>query len=524
MNINRNKIIKLVVAIVLLLAALLLFFWAWGKGRIKITLPNDGSKVVEIIGSNTNVNENTEKNSFSKILDSGTYSVVIVKDDISYVELVKVGGLFSNTSVDASNLQEQSGREFIGDEPRSCPVLVGSELVSYSCGGILDSLVYHNPAGKLPTYTTKVEDSAAFSETITIDPETIEGTATINNTVYLLRHPISGDELDNSSHSLYKIEKSGDSMRLKFDKKLSILDDEESYKLRQNNGILYISGSDGRVFSGTSFENLKDITPKNLEIDENSELVAGKDDQVLVISFAPKSSSQKQIRYTDTLVSIVEKDKSLQKTFKGKILSEIEFCGEYICALDGNKTLLILDRSLEVVRSVEKINTYSSIGGELYAQSDTKLIRLNLQEFKGKIDFLSDYFTISNLTSTNNRMILTLRSANKNHAVVLTDNSSKPDELFIPLFKNGFVKTVSIYKKTAFVSPELGDEVYNSSTCTYEYREDIKVEARDTINNLLNNSGVVNSGYNTTVNLVNTPPSTVSLCAPSNRPSQLFNE
>lgn len=494
---QRAWFIRTVVVLPIAIVLVWLLVWLWGHGRLNISLP-DGVKTVEIISAETNISEQVDTSSLGKTLATGSYTVVVMKDSTSYTALVRIGRFLTGTDVSATNLSKEAGLSFIGDEPRSCPILVGSKLLSYTCNGSADSLVYHRPASAgLPSFVERVRLDIDIDNSIDEGPGTIEGIVTIEDKTYSLQYSAF------QKHDLYRINTSGSRVTKSFIGSIANLNRETTYSVFYEGGQLRLLGVDGSQFMGADFDNIQsaradmsafgDLTNAELTTDFGLRTLATRQDLT-------RASA------TTGTTLLLQNGEITERRFSEQIVQS-GLCGDYVCALNEVGKLLILGDNLKEVASIAHTDGWMAINNILYAYSTNRLYQIDTTTLSGRVAYSSGYFTMDRVSESAGRIILSLNSSNKTHTVLLDDTDNRPDRLFEPLFKNSFVNTISIYGNRVFVSPELGDPVPSPSG-GYDYRADLKAAAKDSIDSMLSEYSDSLKGYRVVHGLENLKPTT----------------
>jgi hypothetical protein len=511
MNLRGKKVLffSIVVAVVSILLYLSFLFFQHGKivlvlpeGQKTITIASDDNKYVHTVTSSEVY--------FEKYLRSSNYNLTVQteKNSGTFFKVVDISGRLSVNNVDVVLVQE-SGRSFIGDNPRSCSEIIKETLLTYVCNGPLSSMVMHVPAtNSLPTYTKSLQSQLERKVTDTDTPNigSVQAIINNNNELLVLTHKI---EFGQGFHNVYSIGLSNNSFVFKFMYSVDSLIASKKYRSTIDNGSVVLYSDDySSFYRGKTFNDLVAFNPISSVIDGNKmtsfDYVNGK----ILASYTTQPLDYKNITQesTDTRLVFNEGEKEVTKILPF-FSTKVEICGLSICAVDTNNTLRIYDLGLNMITSFTDVKDFTSVGSNLYIAVNNQLLTLNTENLEGNIAVDFGGYSFGGMSKSNSGIILTLDSGNKQHALQISDKFKGQyfDKLVLPFFDSSeiYINSASIYGSKLFVSPELGERVYNSTTGTYKYSETIKEQARKNIEALIDVTDIQKSGIDVFVNILN---------------------
>lgn len=142
-NVNESanpvrRLVGIALTIVLGILAVVLIIKFVGTGRISLVgLDSKQPHTVEIIkqtGGKEIAFEKDISSNFSKFLAAGSYEIRVSSEDKQAITYLVTVPRFLGTTTKTVSLKNQSDRQKIARDVSSCPLLVGGQLYSYSCG------------------------------------------------------------------------------------------------------------------------------------------------------------------------------------------------------------------------------------------------------------------------------------------------------------------------------------------------------------------------------------------------------
>lgn len=489
----------LVITIIVAVAGWLLF-WIASQGRITIDLP-EGSKNIELIGNGFRVVFETGERQVSKTVPAGSYTVIITGESGSYLALVRAGRFLRGPTINASTLIPEINRGFIGDEPRSCPVMIQGKLLSYTCGSTINSLVYHAPAtAEMPTITRAIPSTVGGAN-LEAANEVVEGVVELDSEAYVITRI---KDVDSVVRKLYSLSFVNGLPQKTFIRTIYDLK-ETSYRFISSADKKLLALGNSQVLSGNNFENLKPLELADSGVLGTGNFVDRSQDGQLLYAATKTAQGTNGTGTTVTGTELtVFGNKHLSKLFD-KPLSVVLFCGENICTI-SDEGLSVWNESFRLLHTIPGVKgVVVDKSQNILTYTDKVVYRLDPAAFTGSIVYASSYYSVNYVGIAGDNTIISISSANKKHALLLNSGPQRSDEAFRPFFENKYINTVSIYGDIAYVSPELGEMVFNPANEAYDYSEEAKQAARESIFGLIDDLNIESKGYRIRVNIVGKP-------------------
>lgn len=509
MNDERKYLLRYVAIAAVLLVVILGINWLYGHGRVSISMP-EGSKFVSISTEDSlDATIFTDENSTSKTLKTGEYQLYVKNESTgeTYFKIIEVGRFLSSTSVNAE-LNQEYGREFIGDEARSCSTISEGNHYSYTCTGAVLGMKYHIPASKTaPTYSKSLNDfvDRVFDGHAPDPPGTIEAILPQNDgSILVLAHQ---DYNTTGYHNVYRVKINKNSIEYDYEYPVDYLLSLVSYSVTTDgNEIILYESTLGSVWRGTDFKNLTRID-NSFELpgsQKASSFDARQNNFVAVSSVELEEFTDFADTNPETTITLFGEN-NLSKTLAGAF-SKVEFCGSFLCTISNDRLLIIMDLELNELVSIPNTTSFTTNEqGDLYLVNDFGVIRYNPEKLEGHVAFnlAESQIESASLSNSGSNVLVSFYLKGKNRSVLLNqDSASFPDKLIKPMVENIFVSTFSIHKNRVFISAELGDRVYDPVRKVFDYRDEAIDAARESINKSLEESGLVDAGYTVSIPVV----------------------
>jgi hypothetical protein len=459
--------------VIIFLGASLL--WFYSHAYIEVTVSNNlnNSDLINYSLKNQSNQEVVEKSvadsKFKKLVRRGSYEVLVTQNETSHFSVTKTGGFLSNTTVNAE-LAPEKNRQFIGNNPTPCMHYLEQTLISFVCGNEINKAQTHVAAtATRPTYTKAAQ---------TLSVGNIEGVAkTDDGDVILLKAPIIG-ESQGPPHSAYMLNKDIDLGRAV---PLLDLDEDKTYSLLayKQGFIVYDSGFERVLY----YEDI-DSDPEEIELikpEDNKQLpyALNVHQENIVVSYSNNSkgevaSDKKSNRKVRSYVVVQGNGSSKQYEFKRKQPILANLCGNSkLCFL--NKLDLevhsLNSNKADLAFLVSDVHFFGSLGNDIIVAKDKEILGLNPDTGEGSIQYSLGSYSECGVRMTDDGYIVCLLNSAGKKAAILVDpaqeNSTSIDKKALGLLEIPGVKDVSVYKDFIFISPELGQLVYDPKTRIY---------------------------------------------------------
>ena len=471
----KKKVVLLVVAILLGIIG----YWLSTISFIEISvsgLQDNETMSVQILnqGSLKTSELNVPSGSVKKRVAKGDYEVLVKQSNKSFFAVVKARGLFQKAMV-AGQLQPEKSRRFIADGPENCMNFIGSIFVSYACSDIFSNIKIHLPAtNNSPTYVLKTTNAqlAAYTEGII---KTKEGY------LALILWPSDGEAP--AAHFIYRV---GQNLKTTDETLLKELDANTSYAIKpyKEGFIVYDTSFDKILYypsigsSPTAVATQKPkaggLQPVALDIQQDT-----------VLTLHASSVDTKKAR---SEAVVTTNNQSRHFTFK-KGYSAGKLCGSQKMCLIGSKTLDIYDiggSKPVLLFAISGVSTVeSSINGLLVVRKDG-VLRLDIEKRAGFMEYSFGGYSFNSMQVEGGGYVASLTGYKSRKVALLIDqqaqNSDSIDKKVLALQKMSDVNVVSANGTYIFISPNLGELVYNDGLGGFDYDPVTKKTVNDRIN------------------------------------------
>lgn len=505
----KRKLVAVIAVSVLLFVFLLLRSYAF------ISVSSDGMPAGEN-ATYTILNQKDKKSteikgrsSFRRLVLRGSYEITARKDGKSYFGVIGTGGFLRTTKVNAKLVGEKA-RGFVGNSPDACMYKVSGVLMSMVCTDKLENLKIHMPStANSPTFTKKIQSTVEGY---------VEGVATTKEgTIVLLN---SAKKL--TVHTAYLLTGDG---QLSGGTILTDLTAEYYSLAKYKDGFIAYDDKGRDIFYYTSI-NAKPTKISTDGISDSSSLYSIDTQGDFVLLAYTNTNNREEV--TINPEGIQTETEQASKTFarskkteeKSEVLiysngrfrrfdfntapTRIRLCGSNkLCLLDDKGTLEIYETA-----GTKPKYLYSLLG-----VTDIENIDLGLLVFRkegvflfdtasrsGSLNYGSDSsYSFCGIQATDNNYILCLVNKRGDRVALQIDQSKTDqdniDKKVAQLLQLPGVKNVSVYDKSIFISPDLGELVYDESIKSFNYDPATKKAINDGINSKLVELGIDKSVY-----------------------------
>jgi hypothetical protein len=449
-------------------------------GFIEVETSSNGiSYRLQKQGGNQPSNGNSSSNRITKLVNRGSYEVLVTQGDKSAFSIVKVRAFFTKTKISAQ-LEQEKALQFVGNNPSPC-VFYTDTLYSYDCNGSFNEITRHVPAtGDTPTYTDTVNTGQGGD---------IEGIInTINGRVALISY-VEADDPQNA-HVAYQLNNFTPASATP----LKDLSPDKAYLIKPYlQGFIAYADDYSEIYYYQSISSApqqitvpkpqnKSLRPYALDVYGNSILVAYSDIKAEDVSDEVDSTLDKSTTTFVVWDGTVSKEQKVDYTSQ-----QTKLCGQNICALNQG-TLHVLERGkAKELFKLEGVEYIENSGNSFIVARKHEVINLDTAKKDGFIEVsLGDYKNCGITPDSENSYILCLIN-NKNKKVALRIDQSAPnrdsiDKKIEQLQNQKYVSDISINGRYIFISPNAGDLSYQTQTNSYGYDPATLKKATDEIN------------------------------------------
>lgn len=437
----------------------------------------------------------TKNQTVKKIVAKGSYEVLVSQSNNGYFGLVQTKGFLSKTKVSAVLTPEKS-RQFIGDSPDDC-LFFEKVLYSYKCSdSSFVNINVHTPAtSSSPTYISKLSAS-------TIDG-VIEGLVKTNSGNVVLTHQV--DVEGAGGHVVYLVDTN---LRPIKQRVLDGLQNNQTYSLiaYQSGFVIYSLENDFY-----SYYSSLDSSPQSLPIATTHDaslkpLMIGTGDNNLWVVFSSQRNvdNDRLSQNKNIKNSIVIYDGQTTKglNFDGRQINEASICGpDKICLISDRVMSLyqISGTNTALAYSIGSVKHILAVPNGIDLIREKEIIRLNNNSREGSIEYsFGDYKYCGHQQLNQDKYILCIvNRAGKSQAILISQelDSDSIDKKIAALSALPEIATISIYDKYIYISPELGQLIYDKDTNGYIYDPATKQRVNQKINGEINKLGIDRQKY-----------------------------
>jgi hypothetical protein len=487
----------------ILLLPFLLFGFSWVYGHSFITVSVDNAQAGNVTyvftdqGSGKTTNVVGPASGIKRIVHKGSYEIIAEQSSGTYISVANAGGFLKTTHVHGA-LSAEEARKFVGNEPSPCMYYTGSLLYSYDCKGSLAEGKLHVPATPTqPTYT-KVRSITAPG-----DNPAIEGLVTTAEGTFMLVYSNTNDPLA-SAHTLYQVQ--GD-LTLSGGQQLLGLNNSTGYSIEpyKTGFIIFDAG-----FENTFYYESAAATPVSLAIPQkkssNLEIYAHSiRGDAIAVSYANQDyepSSKVGEKVTDkSTITILQNNKIKEFAFDTAV-GTMRLCGNAKLCLLTDKLLSVYDISGNTQKLLYSLGSVVSIedaGQDLLISRGGGVFRFDVEKRSGFVSYSFGDATYCGI-SVDATGYTVCASANRIGKVALridakTINTDGIDKKVFNLTKTSEISAVSVYDRYIFISPNLGDPVFNYNTGYYDYDQATRQRVNADIDQLITKLGFDTQKY-----------------------------
>ncbi len=495
-NVNIRKLIIRVGALVVIFMAL---WWLMTHSYVDISAGNksSGNVTYRLLSTSDQKDQKevvSDKQNVKRLLKRGHYQVEVTQGNRSYVSTFTTGAIFQKTKV-TGTLSVEKSREFVGDNPGYCMLIVNAVLLSNECRGQYSEIKTHMPAtNDMPTYT--LYDTGSILANVEGFVTTPEGS------FVLVLLPVSESA---KTHVLYKLSADGSSAaKVTRVADITGLSTANTYSVQayKSGFILYDSDYSAIYYYPSIKSKVEPInvgTPDNKGLLPNQLAVAG--DNISLLYTNITESEKVGAKNIKAEVLLINGSEQKRLTLK-KDYTSASSCGtQKLCLLRGQQ-LDVYDTTGKPVLLYSLYNVREIVGntnGRLTLVTRQGLLGLDTDKRTGAYLYSFGKYTYNASAKDTNGYIVNV-TASKGEKVALFIDTSKDDSGSIDKKVYGLnnlseITAMSVYKNRIFITPYTGDLVFDESTGFFGINQTTKNESNTKINQAIAGNGIDTKSY-----------------------------
>ncbi len=449
----KNKYIWIVAGILAGIILIFLLLWLINSSfiEVKITNGQNGEYSYSFLNqsSNKTVLNKTSSNPVKQLLPTSSYEVLAQQDYKSFFGVVKTQHLLANSYIEASLLPENY-REFVGNNPQDCMNYINSQLISYSCDGVLANALVHMPAtSNTPTYvtTTKGQGPAGYDEGFLTTSE---------GTFVLSQLPVFSE--NGAKQVLYRVGKNFVSSEVIF---MPQLDDSIRYKsLPYKTGFIVFTPNFDQILYYPSIKsqganitvtkvNSADTNPISLDI---------KDDSILT-SYTNKVSNSSKTQQTKVFINT---NSEVQTYTLNKSYSKVSFCGQSMLCMLNNSVVDVYNINSDQITynySLNNVVAMQNTNSGFLIVNSVGVVNIDVNNKVGFISYTLGGYKFNNIVPAQIGYIVSLTNTKGNKVALYIDqtktNNTNIDKKVLELLTLSEISNISIYGNYLTIVPNL---------------------------------------------------------------------
>lgn len=506
-----NNIRKVLIIIVPFVIALVAFLWFFNHSYIEITVTNpppkgDFAYTITNQLSGRTFFENSGETSLKQRVSKGNYVITVTINGTSYFTVAKTGGFLSSTEVSAS-LKPEKLRTFIGNNPGPCMSYDGDLLFSYGCGSSFAELQVHQPAtSDLPSLTQNPADNLAFI---------VEGVLKVGGSdmVLLQNNAETTVDSDEARQYLYTIDNNLDVIS---GAPLKGVASSGSYGIKtfKDGYLLYSSDLSDVLYYKDFVSEPERISITDTSTSDLSPLGMSVKGSLVAKVFSSSSS----ISHTESAGTSPNKGRTIVMIYDYKTrgtntvslpgaANYVELCGSYsLCVINNHIFEIYKIEGGKVHKSfvLPGVSDIAVNGNTTLAVSKTGVIEINPDTQEGFYQYTFGSYKFCGIQPqlVGGYVLCLINNKGGKYALYINPkqiNADSVDKKVYQILQNPDVSGVSPYKNYIYITPDLGQSVYDPSSGGYTYDQSIVESANKNINQLLNRIGLDVSKYKVVV-------------------------
>ncbi len=480
------------------LLAVVILGWLYSHSTIEISVANPGTGDISYKLTTSPGGKTTTITSRSadvkKRIHRGSSEILVSQNQKNYFAIVKTNGFLATTKVSAS-LSAEKSRVFVGDNPAPC-LFYTDKLYSYECSATAGDINLHVPASAAqPTYTQK--GLAAPLE------GGVEGFIKTSEGNMALIHPV--DSEGPGEHVAYLLDNNLKPLK---NTVLAGLASNVAYEVTayKSGFLVYDASFTKLVYYASLSAQPQTITVKKPSDNSLRPLALNASAGALTILYSNSSGdageSGAAIKKIKNTVLIYNNGNTLELNFDSEPLSTAILCGtDKLCVLSG-ATLSIYDAASQkkaLLYGIGGVKDADYVGSSLIIVRGSEVIALDTGAFTVSVDYsFGDYQFCGFKASDANSYLLCVIGGGKKSALLVDrtqENKDSVDKKVSQLRKLPRTADVSAYGQFIFVTPDLGQMVYDSAAKGYNYPKSSRDTASQNINEAAESLGLTPAGF-----------------------------
>lgn len=480
---------------------LLVFSWVYSHSFITISVDNAQSGNVTYLLTEQSSGKQTSivgpASGIKRIVHKGSYEITAQQSGGTYFSVASVGGFLKTAHVHGA-LTPEEARKFVGNQPSPCTYYTGSILYSYDCNGSLAEAKLHVPASQTqPTYT-KVK-----AITVPGDNPVIEGIVTTSEGSFMLVYTNSNDPLT-PAHSLYQIQ---NDLTLGGSRQLLELNNSTGFSIKPyKTGFIVFDAGFERVFY---YENSA-ASPVSISIPQkkssNQEIYANSiRGDAIAVSYANKDYEPNATAGTKvadhTTIAVLQNNSAKEFTFNTAI-GTMSLCGNNKLCLLTDKQLGVYDitgNTQKLLYTLGGVVSIEDAGQNLLVSRASGVSRFDVEKRSGFMSYSFGDVSYCGVGVDATGYTLCV-NANRIGKVALridarTVNTDSIDKKVFNLTRASEISAVSAYDRYIFITPSLGEPVFDNNTGYYDYDQGTRQRVNADIDQLITKSGIDTQKY-----------------------------
>ena len=507
---NQPNIRKIILFGVLLFVGFMILstaYWLYQHGNLAITVTNHNGQAVDykLVQQSSGEELVIKANEGQKTirLNKGSYDVFVKEGELESYAIGSVGGWLGTTKLNME-VSQQFGRQFVASDSGSCIRETENYLLSYNCEGPISQFRTHlSGTESVPPYVYRFPNTGIVG--------TIESTLESPNGAYVMVSlPISSldDESFDDTHALFKI--TGTSTRAVDQNPSVILDtlnpSKKYYAVNYRDGFVVYDVTFDEVYYYESFQPDSEPTKITNFVNDDKKLTFSNvfvDDNNLLVLYATDAEENKNGKSV-----LIIGNESQTKTYKfPKAYFKVSKCGDTnICLVHkgGMDVYNISNGKPELQFTAGTVTNFYTINKQLFVLADKMIYLFDLNSLQGKPVYNTDGISLVSLHANTAGFLANIKRGDSSFVLQL-DASITNDNIDSKLFEltnNSTIRYVSSYKDKIYISPNVGELVYDNATNVFAYDLQRRQRAAQELPGIVESAGIDLSRYK----LVNTLP------------------
>lgn len=497
MIVDMHTRIRVMVLSVFGLLLIWFLFWVSSFGFLEIVSPGSSEGASYTIYSQDGeeiASADTKSSRFKRLLRKGSYQVLVESGSKSHYSQVSTKRLFGTARVRA-DLKPEHNREFVGNNPGFCMHYGQAVLYSYNCSEP-GELISHLPASdSLPTVVNR-EPGPPYIPLVGL-----VGVGGGTRAVAESRGEAEEVKLYNIDQSLLL------SQPIELEKQHpDTIGGALPYKsgfVTHTDDLLSVDYFEPPGFARSAL-NTREPSP---DIDNPVELTVYKDAVGALFNNSRHGDDEGLHEHTarhhlsGKSEFVVYGDSPRSYSFK-TLYTAGGYCGTSRLCLISNGILDIYDINDSKARyqlSIKDVQRVLPIKDKIVIATTHKIFSIDQSALAGRVSYQYDDYQYCGLSPAGSAYIACVINGRGEKAALLIDpeqvNLDSVDKKIARLRADPAVSAVSVYKKYIYVSPNLGQPVYDPSAGEYIYDEALQKSTDKHINRLIKSLGIDTSYY-----------------------------